>query len=169
MEIETLSPVSDNSKLGDNSPCWDDFSPINSTPPLSALSSTPFKKSMFLNVPERASLSDNFVLQNLTSPSSYSSLSFADMELQNLTRTSSCSNLSDSKGQEADMIIEALRMLSGNSFKSGVKKSSSASNGIQNIYDENDDITDFMSTISLRSTPWSSRPPSPLLSPEECK
>jgi hypothetical protein len=73
--------------------------------------------------------------------------------------------MSDRGSLEDDIVVEALRMLSGSSrtFQKGHRESSASSvSGGYNYFQTSDGgDTDYMSSFSLSTTPFTSRPQSP--------
>lgn len=81
------------------------------------------------------------------------------------SRSTSCSCMSDRGSVEDDIVVEALRMLSGSSRaaqKSNRGSGASSVSGGYNFFNPSDGgDTDYMSSFSLSTTPFCSRPQSP--------
>jgi hypothetical protein len=170
VDTQCSSPFSLFEELTCSSPSWDCFSPAY-TPNMTALPSAthspnaqetgqmegrgPHKKRKLLplNDPPTPKLAK-----------STASVTTDQLKTKNFSRSESSSVTNEKGSLEDDIVVEALRMLSGSSRSrnKGHRSGASSVSGGYNFFHPSDGCdTDYMSTFSLSDTPMSSRPQSP--------
>jgi hypothetical protein len=170
VDTQCSSPFSLFEELTCSSPSWDCFSPAY-TPNMTALPSAthspnaqeaghmegrgPHKKRKLLppNDPPTPKLGQ-----------STATVTTDQLRTKNFSRSESSSVTNEKGSLEDDIVVEALRMLSGSSRSrnKGHRSGASSVSGGYNFFHPSDGCdTDYMSTFSLSDTPMSSRPQSP--------